>query len=73
MVSEVEWVYGIVAECVYAEGTVREELYLRYIFVEVKGHRDGCQLRPIDCVSLQLGYDLNMCGHLSVRAHDGCP
>jgi hypothetical protein len=25
MVSEVEWVYGIVAECVYAKGVVRED------------------------------------------------
>ena len=28
MVGVVEWVYGIVAECVYVEGTVGEELDL---------------------------------------------
>ena len=25
MVSEVEWVYGVVAECVYTEGAVRAD------------------------------------------------
>jgi hypothetical protein len=28
MMGVTEWVYGVVAECVYAEGTVREDLDL---------------------------------------------
>ena len=41
MVGIAEWVYGVVAECVYAEGTVFEDPDLWGVFVEVEGYRDG--------------------------------
>ena len=49
MVGVAEWVDGVVAECVYAEGAIREDLNLWRVFVEVESHRDGSQLRPINC------------------------
>jgi hypothetical protein len=41
MVGVAEWVYGVVVECVYAKGAVREDLDLWSDFVEVEGYRDG--------------------------------
>ncbi len=41
MAGVAEWVYGVVAECVYDEGTVREDLDLLRAFVKVEGHCDG--------------------------------
>jgi hypothetical protein len=41
MVGVAKWVYGVVVECVYAGGTVREDLDLWRVFVEVEGNCDG--------------------------------
>jgi hypothetical protein len=47
-------VYGVVAECVYADAAIREDLGLWRVFMEIEGHRDGSQRRPINCVPLWL-------------------
>ena len=51
MMGVAEWVYGTVTEFVNSEGAIREDLDLWRVFVEVEGHRDGSQLRPVNCVS----------------------
>jgi hypothetical protein len=44
MVGIIEWVYGIIAKCVYVEGIVREDLDVWRFFLEFEGHSDDCQL-----------------------------
>jgi len=68
-----EWVYGVVAERVYVEGAIREDLDLWRVFVEVEGHRDGSQLRPVNGVSLWLRFNFDVCGGLCLWVNDGCP
>jgi hypothetical protein len=64
MVDVAEWVYGVVAECDNVEGAIREYLDLWKVFVEVDGHLDGGQLRPVYCVSLWLRFNFDVGGGL---------
>jgi len=66
-----EWVYGVVAECVNAEGAIREDLDLWGVFVEVEGHRDGSQLRSVNCVSFWFRFNFDVCGGLCLWVDDG--
>ena len=73
MVGVAEWVYGVVAECVYVDGVVREDLDLWRVFVEVEGYRDGGQLRPFNCVSLWLRFNFDVGGGLCLWVNNRCP
>ena len=70
MVGVAEWVYGVVAECDCAKDDIRKDLDLWRVFVEVEGHRDGSQLRPISCVSLWLRFNFDVGGSLCLWVID---
>ena len=73
MMGVAEWDYVVVAECVYAEGAICEDLDLWIAFVEVEGHSDGSQLRHVNCVSLWLRFKFDVGGGLCLWVNDGCP
>ena len=68
-----EWVYDVVAECVNNEDAIHKDLDLWRVFVEVEGHRDGSQLRPVNYVSLWLQYNFDVGGGLCLWINDGRP
>ena len=73
MMGVLEWVYDVVAECVNSEGAIREDQDLWGVFVEVEGHRDGSQLRLVNCVSFWLRFNFDVCDGLCLWVDDRCP
>ncbi len=62
VVGETEWVYGVLADGIYAEGTIRYDWKGMVELIGFLRYGDSRYFRLVDCVLLRLKFDFDMCG-----------